>query len=160
MSRHQARISWTRQAQERFLDSKYSRAHTWEFDGGITVAASSAVSSVPLPFSKAENVDPEEALVAAISSCHMLTFLYLAARAALVVDSYSDIATGTITKNEHGRFAVTAVQLNPTIVFSGATVPTEEHVLRLHHEAHEECYIANSVRAHIAIEGHWTHAGS
>jgi len=160
MSEYQARIRWNRQPGERFVDSRYSRAHSWEFDGGVIVPASSAVSSVPLPYSKAENVDPEEAFVAAISSCHMLTFLYLAAKEKFVVDSYDDLAVGTMTRNDKGQMAVTSVRLNPKIAFSGTVVPTEENVRHLHHAAHEECFIANSVLTEITIGGAWTHTPS
>lgn len=155
MSKHQARIRWARRPDEKFVDSRYSRAHHWEFDGGVTVPASSAVSSVPLPYSKAENVDPEEALVAAISSCHMLSFLYLVAKEGFVVDSYEDLAIGTLARNEEGRPAVTAVRLAPRVDFSGARSPTQADVDRLHHAAHEECYVANSVRTAISIECQW-----
>jgi organic hydroperoxide reductase OsmC/OhrA len=158
MSAHQARVRWNRQPTERFVDSRYSRAHTWEFDGGVTVPASSAVSAVPLPYSKAENVDPEEAFVAAISSCHMLTFLYLAAKEKLVVDSYDDLALGTMARNSQGRMAVTAVQLSPKIQLSGPRSPTQADIDRLHHAAHEECFIANSVLTAISVAGSWTHS--
>ena len=160
MSEYQARVRWTRQSTEKFVDSRYSRAHTWDFDGGVTVAASSAVSSVPLPYSKPENVDPEEAFVASISSCHMLTFLYLAGKDGYVVDAYDDSAVGLMTQNESGRLAVTRVQLRPTILFSGARKPSDEDVDRLHHRAHEECYIANSVRTEIIVAGTWEMATS
>ena len=154
-SKYQAEITWQRQQQELFVDSKYSRAHQWKFDGGVSVPASSAVSSVPLPFSKPENVDPEEALVAAISSCHMLTFLYLAAKSRFVVESYADLAVGTMETDSRGRLSITAVTLAPAILFSGVNAPTEEAIHRLHEEAHEECYIANSVRAEITVAGTW-----
>lgn len=155
MATYQANISWKRLSSERFVDSKYSRAHEWQFDGGVIVPASSAVSSVPLPYSKAENVDPEEALVAAISSCHMLTFLYRAAKSAFVVDSYDDLAIGTMAADSRGRLSITAVTLAPAIVFSGINQPSNELVERLHHEAHEQCYIANSVRSEITVAGSW-----
>ena len=158
MSEHQARIRWARGPEEAFIDARYSRAHTWQFDGGVTVPASSAVSSVPLPFSKAENVDPEEAFVAAVSSCHMLTFLYLAAKEKFVVDSYDDEAVGRMTRNAQGRLAITLVQLRPHVVFAGATRPDEACVRRLHRAAHEECYVANSVNSQIEIGGSWSHA--
>ena len=160
MSEYQAHIRWHRQPNERFVDSRYSRAHSWEFDGGVIVPASSAVSSVPLPYSRAENVDPEEAFVAAISSCHMLTFLYLAGKEKFVVDSYDDLAVGTMTRNDKGRLAVTSVRLAPKIAFSGTAAPTEESVRRLHHAAHEECYIANSVLTEISVGGAWTYTAS
>jgi organic hydroperoxide reductase OsmC/OhrA len=159
MSDHQARIRWARKADEKFVDSRYSRAHLWEFDGGVSVPASSAVSSVPPPYSKPENVDPEEALVAAISSCHMLTFLYLAAKAGLTVDSYDDPAVGTMSRNDRGRMAITAVRLSPRIAFSGGKSPTQAEIDRLHHAAHEECFIANSVLTTISVECDWVFSG-
>jgi len=123
------------------------------------VAASSAVTSVPLPYSKAENVDPEEAFVASISSCHMLFFLSLAAKAKFVVDSYDDLAVATMTRNGKGKMAVTSVRLAPTIAFSGHRAPTDADVAQLHHTAHEECYIANSVLAEVTVGGKWTFSG-
>jgi organic hydroperoxide reductase OsmC/OhrA len=155
MSSHQAEITWHRQHGERFVDSKYTRAHLWKFDGGVSVPASSAVSSVPLPYSKPENVDPEEAFVAAISSCHMLTFLYLAAKSGLVVDSYEDLAVGVTESDSRGRKSVTTVKLAPKVSFSGSVQPSDSLVERLHHEAHDECYIANSVRSEITVAGAW-----
>src|SRR5277367_5676097 len=119
MSTYQANVSWKRESNQRFLDSKYSRAHEWKFDGGVIVPASSAVSSVPLPHSKPENVDPEEAFVAAVSSCHMLTFLYRAAKSGFIVDSYYDCAIGTMTADSRGRKSITAIKLSPNIYFSG-----------------------------------------
>lgn len=156
MSAHQARILWTRRPDESFVDSRYSRAHLWEFDGGVTVPASSATSSVPMPYSKAENVDPEEAFVAALCSCHMLTFLYLAAIERLVVDRYDDLAVGTMTRNSAGRLSMSRVRLAPEIGFSGTVPPTDALIDRLHHAAHEECYIANSVRTEVIVAGTWT----
>ena len=152
MSEHQARIRWARRPGETFIDSRYSRAHTWQFDGGATVQASSAPTSVPLPFSKPDNVDPEEAFVAALSSCHMLTFIWLAAKEKLVVDSYDDAAVGHMGRNAQGRTAVTSAHLQPKIVFSGEKTPTDEDIERLHHSAHEQCFIANSVTTSVAVE--------
>jgi organic hydroperoxide reductase OsmC/OhrA len=156
MSEHQAHIQWKRQATERFTDLKFSRAHIWQFDGGVAVPASSAPSAVPLPYSKPENVDPEEAFVAAISSCHMLTFIWLAARDKFVVDSYDDIAVGHLARNDTGKMAVQLVRLDPKIVFSGEKVPTDADIERLHHGAHEQCFIANSVKTEITVGGTWT----
>jgi organic hydroperoxide reductase OsmC/OhrA len=158
MSDHKAHIHWHRQSDERFVDGRYSRAHTWQFDGGATVQASSAPSSVPLPYSKPENVDPEEAFVAALSSCHMLTFIWLAGKEKFVVDSYEDPAVGHLGKNTQGRMAVTSVRLEPKIVFSGEKTPTDEDIKRLHHNAHEQCFIANSVSTEITVAGSWTKA--
>jgi organic hydroperoxide reductase OsmC/OhrA len=155
MAHYQAQIFWQRQREEPFLDLRYSRAHSWKFDGGVVVPASSAVHSVPLPYSKAENVDPEEGLVAAISSCHMLTFLYVAAKARFIVDSYDDTAVGTMAKDSRGRQAITTVVLAPQILFSGAREPNDEIVQQLHHDAHEQCYVANSVRSEISVAGAW-----
>ena len=156
MSQHQAHIQWNRQSNERFVDQRYSRAHTWTFDGGIIVAASSAVSAVPLPYSKAENVDPEEAFVASLSSCHLLTFIWLAAKEKFVVDSYDDLAIGSLSRNEKGRMGITSVRLEPRIVFSGEKLPTDTDLERLHHAAHEQCFIANSVLTQITVGGSWS----
>jgi organic hydroperoxide reductase OsmC/OhrA len=158
MSEHQAHIQWSRQPGERFIDLRFSRAHTWEFDGGATVAASSAPSAVPVPSSKPENVDPEEAFVASLSSCHMLTFIWLAAKDKFVVDSYDDVAIGHMSRNEQGRMAVTTARLEPRIVFSGEKLPTDADVARLHHAAHEQCFIANSVLTQISVGGSWSKA--
>jgi organic hydroperoxide reductase OsmC/OhrA len=155
MSDYSADIIWHRGAGEPFVDSRYSRAHEWRFDGGVVVPASSAVASVPLPYSKSENVDPEEALVAAASSCHMLSFLYVAARSRFIVDAYEDHAMGTMTADERGRKSITRIVLNPKILFSGPRSPDAGGVERMHHEAHEQCYIANSLRSEIAVLGEW-----
>ena len=150
---YRATVKWQRAADARFTDQRYSRGHTWSFDGGVTVPASSSPLSVRLPYSVAEAVDPEEALVAALSSCHMLTFLYVAAKQGFVVDVYADDAVGEMTKNESGRFWVSKVTLHPAITFSGEKRPTDAQLQQLHHLAHEECYIANSVKSEVVVEG-------
>ena len=150
---YRATVKWQRAADATFTDQRYSRAHSWSFDGGITVPGSSSPHSVRLPYSVAEAIDPEEALVAALSSCHMLTFLYVAAKQGYVVDAYVDEAIGVMTKNEHGKFWVSKVTLHPAITFSGDKRPTAEALEHLHHLAHEECYIANSVKSEVAVEG-------
>lgn len=147
---YQARVSWQNEDAD-FVGGKYSRAHTWGFDCGIEIDASASPSVVPLPYSRAEAVDPEEAFVAAISSCHMLTFLYLASKRGLDIKSYVDEALGIMMPNEKGRMAVTEVILRPKIGFGGS-MPTRESVAELHHAAHEECFIANSVTTNIKIE--------
>jgi organic hydroperoxide reductase OsmC/OhrA len=147
-----ATVSWTRGADEAFTDIKFSRAHTWSFDGGVTVPASSSPLSVRVPLSRADAVDPEEALVAALSSCHMLTFLYLAAKQGFVVESYDDAAVGVMTKNERGKLFMSKVALRPRIVFSGAKQPSAAELAQLQHHAHEECYIANSVLTEVVVE--------
>ena len=149
---YKANIAWKRDAAEAFTDLKFSRAHQWSFDGGITVPASSSPLSVRVPYSRAEAVDPEEALVAALASCHMLTFLYLAAKQGHVVDSYDDEAIGVMTKNARGKLYVSKVTLRPRISFAGAKQPSADELGELHHHAHEECYIANSVLTEVAVE--------
>lgn len=150
MSEYKATIKWQRPSPD-FLKGKYSREHTWAFDGGVTVPASAAPAVVSAPWSNPAGVDPEEAFVAAISSCHMLTFLYLASKAGFQIDSYEDEAVGKLTKNEKGIPWVSLVTLNPKIVYSGEKSPTPADEERLHHLAHEQCYIANSVKTEVAV---------
>lgn len=148
---YHATVKWSRNGAV-FSDNRYSRGHTWSFDGGIEVPASSSPHSVRLPYSVAEAVDPEEAFVAAISSCHMLTFLYVAATRKYVIDSYEDDALGVMTKNEHGKLYVSHVTLRPRIVFVGDKQPNTQELDAMHHLAHEECYIANSVKTSIEVK--------
>lgn len=150
---YRATVQWRREAGATFTDQRYSRAHSWSFDGGTTVPASSSPLSVRLPYSVAEAVDPEEALVAALSSCHMLTFLYVAAKQGFVVDRYEDEAVGEMTKNEKGRLWVSKVTLAPAITFAGEKRPTPQELGELHHLAHDECYIANSVKSEVVVQG-------
>ncbi|TOB71638.1 OsmC family protein [Vibrio parahaemolyticus] len=149
MSKHTALITWQRQANEIFSDNQYSRAHTWRFDGGLLVPASPSPHVVPLPLSVEENVDPEEAFVAALSSCHMLVFLSIAAKRRYVIDSYVDAAEGALTAGENGKEWVSRVVLNPKVVFSGDKQPSYEQLEKMHHMAHENCFIANSVKTEI-----------
>jgi organic hydroperoxide reductase OsmC/OhrA len=149
---YKATVSWKRGSGEAFTDGKFSRAHSWSFDGGVTVPASSSPLSVKVPLSRADAVDPEEALVASLSSCHMLTFLYLAYRQGFTVDSYDDDALGVMTKNERGKLYVSKVTLRPAIAFSGDKQPSAAELAELHHHAHEECYIANSVLTDVVVE--------
>lgn len=152
MSEHKAVIRWQCDTPD-FLRGKYSRAHTWTFDGGVTVPASSAPSAVPVPWSNPANVDPEEAFVASLSSCHMLTFLYVAYRQGFQVDSYEDEAVGVMTKNAQGKLWVSKVTLHPKIVYGGDNRPTAEQEAKLHHAAHADCFIANSVRTDVVVDG-------
>ena len=149
---YRASLKWTR-GDAKFTDQRYSRGHSWSFDGGITVPASSSPLSVRLPYSVAEAVDPEEAFVAAVSSCHLLTFLYVAAKQGYVVDSYADQAVGEMTKNERGKLWVSKVTLSPAIAFTGEKRPTQEQFDELHHLSHEECFIANSVKSEVIVRG-------
>jgi organic hydroperoxide reductase OsmC/OhrA len=150
MSEHKAIIRWKRTSPD-FLKGKYSREHTWSFDGGITVTASPSPSMVPPPYSNSANVDPEEAFVAAVSSCHMLVYLMLAYQHGFQVDSYDDEASGVMTKNERGIHWISSVKLAPKIVYSGEKVPTPAEVEQLHHLAHEQCFIANSIKTHVTV---------
>jgi organic hydroperoxide reductase OsmC/OhrA len=152
MHTYTATISWKSDSPESFAANKYSRAHEWSFDGGVTVPASSSPLSVRLPYSVEAAVDPEEALVAAASSCHMLSFLYVAAKAGFVADSYHDEAVGEMT-NDNGKQWISTITLDPQIVWSGGKVPTTEALAAMHHEAHEICYIANSIRSEIVVKG-------
>lgn len=150
MSEHRARIRW-HHAGGPFLERRYSRAHTWTFDGGVTVPASSAPTSVPVPFSDPAAVDPEEAFVAALSSCHMLSFLFVAASAGFDVRGYDDEAVGRMTKNERGALWVSHVELAPRVTYADGAAPTAAQEAELHHRAHDACYIANSVRTEIVV---------
>ena len=152
MSRYVATIAWSRKPDETFLDGRYSRAHRWSFDGGAQVPASSSPTVVRVPFSDPAGVDPEEALVASLSSCHMLFFLDFAKRAGFVVDGYEDAAEGVIEKGADGRTRMTQVALRPRISYSGAKRPSAAEIAALHHKAHEACYIANSVTAEVTVE--------
>lgn len=151
MSTHKATIRW-KLSGENFVKGRYSREHTWAFDGGVVVPASASPSVVPAPYSNPSHVDPEEAFVAAISSCHLLTFLYLASQRGLLVESYDDEAIGVMTKNERGVPWVSAVTLHPKIAYGGARRPTAAEEEHLHHEAHEQCFIANSIRTSVSVE--------
>ena len=148
MSEHRVTIIWNR-GQTDFSYEAYSRNHTWEFENGMKIEASAAPGFGGVP----ENIDPEEAFVAALSSCHMLTFLAIAARRRLVVDSYTDLAVGYLEKNARGKLAVTRVILRPEVSFEADSRPPAEKLGKLHHLAHQECFIANSVQTEISIEG-------
>jgi organic hydroperoxide reductase OsmC/OhrA len=148
---YSARIHWER-GDAPFTDNRFSRGHSWHFDGGVEVPASSSPQVLRLPMSVAAAVDPEEALVAALSSCHMLWFLALAAQGGWRVDEYTDDAHGTMGKNSAGRTAMLQVTLRPRISFSGERLPARAEIAQLHHRAHEECFIANSVTTEVLIE--------
>ena len=146
-----ATIEWTR-GEAPFLDLGYSRAHRWRFDGGAVVPGSSSPHVVPVPQSDPAAVDPEEAFVASLSSCHMLWFLDLACRAGWVIDRYSDAAVGRMERDAQGRLAMTLVTLHPQVDFAGPRRPDAAEIERLHHAAHDECYIANSVKTTVRCE--------
>ena len=147
MGNYTATVSWKRGESEAFSDNKYSRGHQWSFDGGATIRASSSPHVVPR-FSDPAGVDPEEAFIASLSSCHMMTFLYLAAKQGHVIDSYVDQAEGAMAKNAKGHFYMSAVTLKPRIAW-GSPAPDRAALDDLHHRAHEECFIANSVLTEV-----------
>jgi len=146
VAQHGVEVEWVRG--ERPFDERYDRNHLWRFDGGVEVPASSA----PNLFGDPARVDPEEAFLAAISSCHMLWFLYLAAQRGLVVDRYVDDAVGTVARTDRAVFSMTDVELRPTITWAG-TPPDDAVVAELHRESHRRCFIANSVRSRITVAG-------
>lgn len=155
MSHYTARIIWTREADASFVDGRYSRAHRWQFDGGIEVAASSSPHVVRLPFSKENAVDPEEAFVASLSSCHMLWFLSLAMKDGYCIDAYEDLPLGTMAKNADGKMAITEVVMRPWVRCSGDKQPDRASMEALHRRAHESCFIANSVTTTLRCEPRW-----
>jgi len=152
LSKYFAKVSWNRAIDEEFSDNKYSRGHEWIFDGGLTIPASSSPHIVPLPYSIETNVDPEEAFVASLSSCHMLFFLSIAAKRKYVVDSYVDDSVGVVNKDSEGKLMVSTVTLHPLIRFTGDKRPTPEQIEKMHHLAHSQCFIANSVKTKVEVE--------
>ena len=146
MSEHRASLTWNRDRDD-FKYPTYTRDHTWSFPGGESLRASAA----PEFLGNADRVDPEEAFVASLSACHMLTFLAIAAKRRFVVDTYSDDAVGYLEKNDDGRLAITLVELHPKIAFSGETLPTPDQIESMHHLSHQECFIANSVNTEIVV---------
>ena len=152
MSTYSATICWSGSDPEAFAKGRYSRAHEWAFDGGAVVPASASPDNVPPGTADEAGVDPEEAFIAAISSCHMLFFIDYARRAGFVVDSYVDEAAGIMEKNAAGKIAVTRVTLRPKVAFAAAPQPSSEEIAALHHRAHQDCFIANSVTTEVTVE--------
>ena len=148
---HTATVTWER-GDQAFLDNRYSRRHVIRFDGGAQVPGSSSPHVMKPPLSDPSAVDPEEMFVASLSSCHMLWFLSLAAKGRWRVDRYEDQAEGVMEKNADGKVAITRVTLRPAVEFSGDKIPSREEIAQLHHEAHEECFIASSVRSDVRCE--------
>jgi organic hydroperoxide reductase OsmC/OhrA len=152
MHTYTAKVSWKSDAPETFTKNRYTRGHTWSFDGGITVPASSSPLSVRVPFSVEAAVDPEEALVASASSCHMLTFLWVAAKRGFIINAYEDNAVGEIDESGEKQW-VSKITLDPKIEWGGDIIPSTEEIAELHHAAHEGCYIANSIKSEIVVAG-------
>ena len=151
MRSYPATVHWSRNGAEGFAKGQYSRAHEWAFDGGAVVPASASPHVVPLPWSDEAGVDPEEAFIASLSSCHMLFFLDFARRGGFVIDSYVDEAEGVLEKRADGKMAMSRVTLHPQIAWAGDP-PDETAITDLHHRAHEACFIANSVTTDVRVE--------
>ncbi|MBD1558222.1 OsmC family peroxiredoxin [Vibrio sp. S9_S30] len=151
MTIHHAIIRWQKPNNQTFTDSQFCRVHTWEFDGGICVQASSSPLVIPPPLSEESAVDPEEAYVATLSSCHMMAFLAIAAKRSYVVEHYEDKAFGTLSEGVNGKQWISNVSLNPDVTFSGDKIPSAEQIQKLHAVAHKNCFIANSVKSKIEI---------
>ena len=152
MSEYLAKVSWFRGVDETYTDNKYSRGHQWQFDGGVTVPASASPYIVPLPYSIEANVDPEEAFVAALSSCHMLFFLSIAAKNKFVIDAYIDHAVGVLEQGADGKMWMAKVVLRPKIAFAGDNKPGYARLEKMHDQSHQQCFIANSVRTEVVTE--------
>ena len=150
MSTYHAKVEWTRGTDE-FLRQKYSRGHRWQFDEGVTVPASAAPHAIRAPWHVTAAVDPEEAVTAALASCHMLFFLASASRAGFTVEAYTDAPESLMEKNEQGRESLTQFTLRPLVVFK-ERAPSEEEFVAMHAQAHEQCYIANSIRGHVTLQ--------
>ena len=153
MSTYTATVRWKRGADDAFAQGRYTRVHEWAFDGGAVVRASASPHVVPRPYSDEAGVDPEEAFIASLSSCHMLFFLDFARRAGFVVESYEDRGEGILEKGEDGRIAMTRLTLRPHIEWGGDKQPDDAALADLHHKAHEACFIANSVTTKVTVEG-------
>ena len=151
MSKYQATIEWHSDGSA-FTDNRYPRSHRWLFDGGIEVPASSSPQIVPLPMSRADAVDPEEAFVASLASCHMLWFLSIAAERGYQVNAYRDTAVGVMSRNEEGKLAITRVTLHPHVEFNGSNRPEPAALQALHEAAHDSCFLAASVKSQVCCE--------
>ena len=152
MSEYTAQVAWQRADDEAFTDQRYSRRHTLRFDGGAELVGSASPSVVRVPYSDPAGVDPEELFVASLSSCHMLWFLSIAAQQGLRIDRYTDEASGVMAPNGDGKMVMRLVTLRPQVLFGGSPPPDTEALLALHHQAHEECFIANSVHTEVRVE--------
>jgi organic hydroperoxide reductase OsmC/OhrA len=152
MAHYRASVLWSRDREDDFLAKRYSRRHILRFDGGLEIAGSSSPQVVPLPWSDSAAIDPEEAFVASLASCHMLWFLSIAAERGFTVERYSDEAAGIMARNGLGKMAMTEVTLRPEVAFSGTKLPTRSEIEAMHETAHEECFIANSVKTDVRVE--------
>lgn len=151
MAIYTAETIWVREY-EAFVDGRYSRAHLLRFDGGIEVPGSSSPHVVPVPYSVASAVDPEELFVSSLSSCHLLWFLSIAANQGFIVDHYHDVAEGVMERNQVGKLVISVVTLRPLVLFAGDRQPERQELVALHHQAHDECFVANSVKTEVRCE--------
>lgn len=151
MAEYSAEVIWER-GEQAFLDNRYSRRHLLRFDGGAEIPASSSPHVVPVPLSDPAGVDPEEGFIASISSCHMLLFLSIAAMRGFCVDRYVDNPVGVMAKNVRGKLAISIVTLRPKVEFAGERFPSQDQIAEMHDEAHDECFIANSINSEVRIE--------
>ncbi|WP_103070469.1 OsmC family protein [Aquimarina sediminis] len=149
--KHSARIFWKKEPQELFVDGEYSRTHMWSFDGGAKLIASSSPQVVPIPMSDPSVIDPEEAFLASLSSCHMLFFLSIAMSQKYSVKTYEDNVCGTLGKNKKGKTAIEQIKLNPKVIFCGSKQPSMAQVVKMHDMAHARCFIANTIQSEISI---------
>lgn len=152
--KYKIKVLWEQNSADTFTNNKYSRAHEWIFDGGMELPASSSPQVVPVPMSDESAVDPEEAFVASLASCHMLFFLSIAASRNYIITRYEDQAEGIMGKNEYGEMAMITVSLNPRVTFIGSDNPSAEQESQIHQLAHSKCFIANSIRSKIIINKH------
>ena len=148
----EANIVWVKREGDTFTGNNFSRAHHWYFEGGEVVPATASHHIVPIPYSEPKNVDPEQAYIAALSSCHMMSFLTIASKRNYVVERYADQASGCLEQGETGKFSITEVTLRPDIRFSGSRIPSAAELKKMHNVAHQNCFIANSVNTRINIE--------
>ncbi|WP_372769374.1 OsmC family protein [Pseudoalteromonas sp.] len=151
MSKHSAIIEWQKAPNEMFIDGRYNRVHQWHFDGGFSMPASPSPMIVPAPFSNPDFVDPEEAFIASLASCHMLFFLHFAANKGIVIERYSDNAIGELAKNDNGKLCITGVTLKPEVILAEQSIAHKKSLAELHHQAHEACFLARSVNFEINI---------
>jgi organic hydroperoxide reductase OsmC/OhrA len=152
MSKYSATIIWQRGKDEKYIDNKYSRGHEWSFDGGISIPASASPKVVPLPYSIEENIDPAEAFIASIASCHMLYFLSIAAKMNFIVDEYIDNPVGVLENDNEGFMAITKVILNPKVKFYNNMILLPKEIDEIHNKAHQKCFLVNSIKTHVIIK--------
>ena len=151
MSQHSAHIEWQKAPNEMFIDGRYNRVHQWRFDGGFSMPASPSPMIVLPPFSNPDFVDPEEAFIASLASCHMLFFLHFAANQGIVIEGYTDNAVGELAKNVEGKLCITSVTLKPEVILAEQSIAHKKSLAELHHQAHEACFLARSVNFEINI---------